>query len=130
MKKRSIIAVMLVVALCLITIVPAYAQENERIEAEQDRASVTLQCGLSHVSGSNYKLWGLLTSVDSDNLRIYVYLFEKNSSVVLASCMNSKTGTRVYASKSITLSSGTYTVKAYGYVGGSSYYSQRDITIP
>ena len=57
MKKRSIIAVMLVIALCLITIVPAYAQENGRIEAEQDRASVTLQCGLSHVSGSNYKLW-------------------------------------------------------------------------
>lgn len=125
-RKKNIAVLVLALVLCLVSVAPAHAQGKDE---GLPKASVTLSCNLVNATGGKHKIWGRLTTINAAELRIYVYLYAKGSSTVLASCSSLDTGTRVYATKTVALSPGTYLVKAYGYVNDASYYSQVEINI-
>lgn len=126
-KSIRILAMLLMVVLAFSATMPAYAQS---VETSELRATARVTCGFTKKTGNNYQFWGKLYYYESANLTINVYLYSSNGSF-MSSCSNTETGTSISARKTVGLSSGTYIVKAYGYVSGTLVaQNETSITIP
>lgn len=128
MKKNSrVLAMLLVVMFAFSAMMPIYAHYAGIPEL---RATTRVTCGFTKKTGNNYQFWGKLFYYESANLSINVYLYS-NSGSFMSSCSNAEIGTSVSARKTVSLSSGTYIVKAYGYVSGVLVaQNETSITIP
>lgn len=122
-----ILAVLLITMLVFSSAMPAYAQVAEPSES---RAIANVTCGFTKKTGNNYQFWGKLYYIENANLSINVFLYS-SSGLFLSSCTNAGTGTSISARKTVSLFSGTYIVKAYGYANGTFIgYNETSISIP
>ena len=117
MKKRI---VTLLLALVLILSISgntlALGQEETSDGEVVILAAVSISCGLTHVSGSSYRPWATATTGTSDTISASFRLYRVvgGTETLVSSGSNSTTGTSVTASKTVTLSAGTYKIYATG----------------
>lgn len=128
MKKSIRILAMLLIAVLMFTaVMSSYA---EMVDTAELRATANVTCGFTKKTGNSYQYWGKFYYNESSNLSINVYLYTSSGSL-LSSCSNAGIGANISARKTVNLSTGTYIVKAYGYVNGSFVkQNETSISIP
>lgn len=129
--KRKVLSILLAAVLCIATCNIAYAEQQPEPEVAVvavdangiivPMATISLSCGLTHVSGSTYRLWAVVTCPAVENLRVYVYLYDSNGNTV-ASVYNTAYSHSVTAATLVNLSPGSYSSTAYGF-GDTDYVS-------
>lgn len=117
--KRRVISVTLVLMMCFLLCGSALAQSSDDAAPQQPRGAVWITCGLSNLGGGQYRIWSRTETSFSENLYAYVEIVKivngSEIGVSGGSASESKRNcTSVTASKSLTLSSGTYRVYGSG----------------
>ncbi len=125
MKRKTLIGILAFV-FCFMAIMPSLAETDQKNE---ERGTLSAIGGLTQKTGNSYKLWGRADSTVSGNLSIVVVIKDQYG-VVKGTTSNTTYGVSVYASKTISLSSGTYTLTATGTSDIDSGSYTRTIIIP
>lgn len=132
MKKRI---VTLLLALVLILSISgntlALGQEETSDGEVVILAAVSISCGLTHVSGSSYRPWATATTGTSDTISASFRLYRVvgGTETLVSSGSNSTTGTSVTASKTVTLSAGTYKIYATGTSSTATANTNKSYTV-
>ena len=94
-------------------------------------AAVSISCGLTHVSGSSYRPWATATTGTSDTISASFRLYRVvgGTETLVSSGSNSTTGTSVTASKTVTLSAGTYKIYATGTSSTATANTSKNYTV-
>jgi len=127
--KRRITSLLLAFMLCFLVCGSALADSSINAVA-QPKSAPKLTSGIS-ASGSRYIIWAKTRTSYSGNLSasFELYRIVNGNEVFVTSGSNSATGTSVTASKTISLSSGTYKLYAHGSSGTASTNQTSTITI-
>lgn len=127
-KSIRILAMLLMVVLVFSTMMPAYAQSADPSET---RATIKADCGLTKKSDSTYKMWGSFVYTTNANLLISVKLYSSGSSSPISTCSKSAFDSDITVWKTVSISSGTYTVHVEGYANGVLVcQNNRTVSIP
>ena len=128
--KRRLVSLVIVLAFCLSLTGNALALNSDDAFV-QPMSSVGVTCGLTK-SGSQYKAWSRTEASVSTNLTASVYLYQVvgGSEVLITSASNSGSGTSLTASKTRSLTSGTYVVRGSGTAGSSSGNDSCTVVVP
>lgn len=94
-------------------------------------AAVSLSSGLTHVSGSSYLPWATASTGTSDTITASFKLYRVVGSTLtlVASASKSATGTSVTASKSVTLSAGSYRLVSTGTSSTATVTQTKNYTV-
>ena len=113
MKKRFA-AILMILMLCFSTSSLALAPDTEEDGTVSPMSVLSVDCGLTHNSGSSYTAWATATSSVSETITVTVRLYRVVGSTLTLITSGSKTATVTSASisKSATLSAGSYRVVA------------------
>ena len=113
MKKRFA-AILMILMLCFSTSSLALAPDTEEDGTVSPMSVLSVDCGLTHNSGSSYTAWATATSSVSETITVTVRLYRVVGSTLTLITSGSKTvtGTSASISKSATLSAGSYRVVA------------------
>ena len=128
--KRRILALLVVVVLCM-TLGPgtalAAAPEDEGI---MPLSSLSISAGLTKMAGttSSYTAKATLRALQTENLRVYIYLYDSTGKL-LYSTSTSKQGGTDTVSFNRYLTPGTYKLVAKGYGATDSKTVQKSYTI-
>lgn len=114
MKKRLLAAFILLLTLCLSGSALALAPESEEKEIISPKSTLSVNCGLTHSSGSTYLAWATATSSVSETITVTVKLYRVVGSTLtlITSGSNTASGTSASVSRSASLSAGSYRVVA------------------
>lgn len=130
--KRRIVCLLLVCAICLTTFGSSLALGNgpERT-AQQTRGAIGLTYGLTNLGNGKYRAWATIEtlSVESLSVSFTLYRIVNGSQQYVTSGSASGSGTTKTASKTVTLSSGTYLIVASGSGNTTSGSGSRSYTI-
>ncbi|MEA4870874.1 MAG: hypothetical protein VB062_09650 [Christensenella sp.] len=132
MKKR--IATLLLALALLLSIsgnTLAVGQDNTDDGTVVILAAVSISCGLTHVSGSSYRPWATATTATTDTISASFRLYRVvgGTETLVTSGSNSATGTSVTASKTVTLSAGTYKIYATGTSSTATANTNKSYTV-
>lgn len=132
--KRRVISVTLVLMMCFLLCGSAFAAEETETTAIQPRGAVMITCGLTNLGGGQYRIWSRTETNLPEKLYASVRIVKiVNGNEVTVTNGNAsasiKTGTAVTASKTLTLSSGTYKVYGSGSGNTSSGGDDKTFTI-
>ena len=113
MKKRFA-AILMILILCFSGSSLALAPDTEEDGTVSPMSVLSVDCGLTHNSGSSYTAWATATSSVSETITVTVRLYRVVGSTLTLITSGSKTvtGTSASISKSATLSAGSYRVVA------------------
>ncbi|NLI54165.1 MAG: hypothetical protein GX417_07535 [Clostridiales bacterium] len=128
--KRRIFSLVIVMVLCLVLAGNTLALSSDDVVV-QPRAAIVVTCGLTAVGGQ-YKAWARTEAAFTDTLtaRVVLYRVVNGSLTFVTSANASTTGTSVTASKTQTLTSGTYRVYGYGTSSTASGSTSTTVTVP
>ena len=113
MKKRFA-AILMILILCLSGSAAAAAPDADDDSAISPMSVLSVDCGLTHNSGSGYTAWASATSSVYETITVTVKLYRVVGSTLtlITSGSNTVTGTSAYVSRNATLSAGSYRVVA------------------
>ncbi|MGE5494654.1 MAG: hypothetical protein ACM3S4_05075 [Burkholderiales bacterium] len=113
--KRRFICLALVLMFCLSLSGTALAASDTGVAPN---AAVGLSSGLSHVSGTTYRVWASATALLPEDVTVGFTLYKlvNGTYTYVTSGSASAYGTYVIAQKNVTLSSGSYKLYAW-YIG-------------
>lgn len=109
--KRKLLCVGLVLMLVLMAAMPVVADQREE---EPVRATLAIGCGITHLYGNHYVVFGNLASSIISDLTVSVLLYDSAGNRLATSTNTEYDDFTVITTRAVTLSSGTYTVKSYG----------------
>lgn len=114
MKKRIFAAFLLIVALCFSGSALALPPDAEEDGVLSPMSALSVNCGLTHNSGSSYTAWATATSSVSETITVTVKLYRVvgGTLTLITSGSNTVSGTSASVSKNATLSAGSYRVVA------------------
>ena len=118
--KRKVLCIALALLMCMTVTVPTLA-ENEAETPE--RATITSTFGLTHTSGSTYKMWAKLGNPLGVSVHATLTLYNISYTSIV-SVGTTSTNYTINLSHNITLSSGTYHLILTYTAGGSTYSSE------
>lgn len=129
--KKRMICLLLVLVICLTTVGSTLALGNKMdTTAQQTRAAIGLSYGLTNLGNGQYRPWATVEtlSVESLSVSFTLYRIVNGTQQYVTSGSATGSGTEITASKTVTLSSGTYLIVASGSGNttsgsGSRYYS-------
>ena len=104
----------MIMILCFSTSSLALAPDTEEDGTVSPMSVLSVDCGLTHNSGSSYTAWATATSSVSETITVTVKLYRVVGSALTLITSGSKTatGTSASISKTATLSAGSYRVVA------------------
>ena len=113
MKKRFA-AILMILILCFSTSSLALAPDTEEDGTVSPMSVLSVDCGLTHNSGSSYTAWATATSSVSETITVTVRLYRVvgGTLTLITSGSKTATGTSASISKTATLSAGSYRVVA------------------
>lgn len=124
--KRKVLCIALALLMCMMVTLPTFADGSA--ETPPERAFIAATFGLTHVSGSTYKMWARI-----DNplgISVYAKLTLYNVSYTeIASLSTTSTNTNINLSRNVNLSSGTYHLILTYTANGSTYSREKTYTI-
>ena len=122
--KRRVISVTLVLMMCFFLCGGALAQSSDDA-VPQPRGAITLYAGLDNLGGGSYRPRATIETGSSESLSVSFTLYKVvgGSEQYITSGSNSGTGRKVTASKTVSLSSGTYRIY---YSGSGNTVSDSD----
>ncbi len=128
--KRRLISLAIVMMVCLALTGNTLALKSDDSVA-QPKSSIAITCGLSK-SGSKYKVWSRTETSFSDSLTASVSLYRvvNGAEVFVTSASATGNGITLTASKTRSLTSGTYSVYGSGTAGSSSGSDSCTIIVP
>lgn len=129
--KRRILALLAAVVLCMtLGLGTALAAAPEEDEGIMPLSSLDMSISLSKMSGttSSYTAKASVSSLKTENLRIYIYLYDSTGKL-LYSTSASKTGVTATVSFNRYLTPGTYKLVAKGYGATESKTIQKSYTV-
>lgn len=114
MKKKLLAAFILLLSLCFSGSALALAPESEDNGIISPMSALSVNCGLTHSSGSTYVAWASATSSVSETITVTVKLYRVvgGTLTLITSGSNTATGTSVSVNRSASLSAGSYRVVA------------------
>ena len=129
--KRRILALLAAVVLCMtLGLGTALAAAPEEDEGIMPLSSLSLSISLTKMSGttSSYTAKATLRALQTENLRVYVYLYDSTGKL-LYSTSATKNGVTASVSFNRYLTPGTYKVVGKGYGDTDSISIQKNYTI-
>lgn len=135
MKKRMVALLLaLMLMLCVSGSTLALGPDDEESAGDGTvgiMAAVSLSSGLTHVSGSSYRPWATASTATSDTLSVSFKLYRVvgGTLTLVASASKSATGTSVTASKSVTLSAGSYRLVSTGTSSTATVSQTKNYTV-
>lgn len=124
--KRKVLCIALALLMCMTAAVPTFADGAE--ETPPEKSGITFDFGLTHISGSTYRMWAIINNPQGANVTAVLILY--NALYLPISIVNTaSSSTSIYMSKNVTLSSGTYHLRLTCSVDGSTYTSEKTYTI-
>ena len=103
--KRKVLCIALALLMCMMVTLPTFADGSA--ETPPERAPISATFGLTHISGSTYRMWAIINNplevtVDA-KLTLYNISYSPVASIVATSSYST-----IVMGKNVTLSSGTY----------------------
>ena len=124
--KKKVLCIALALLMCIMVTLPTFA--DEEAETPPDRAYITATFGLTHISGSTYRMWAKI--YNPLGVSVYAMLTLYNVSYTeIASVSATSTNTTINLSQNVNLSSGTYHLILVYTADGSTYSSEKTYTI-
>lgn len=124
--KRKVLCIALALLMCMMVILPTFADDETGGAIE--RASITASYGLTHVSGSTYKMWAKINNPSGYSVTATLSLYDASYNYI-TSISTTSSNTTINLSKKVTLSSGTYHLRLNYTVSGSTTSSEKSYTI-
>jgi hypothetical protein len=124
--KRKVLCIVLALLMCMMFAMPTFAESST--ETPEERANVSASFGLTHVSGSTYRMWARITNPAGVSVSASLTLYNISYSQI-ASVSTSSTNTFINLSRNVTLSSGTYHLILIYTANGSTYSFEKTYTI-
>ena len=124
--KRKILCIALALLMCAMVTVSTVADGTA--ETPPDREPITATFGLTHISGSTYRMWTIINNPTGASVNVTLTLYNISYSPI-SSIGTTSTNTLIYLYKNLNLSSGTYHLILTYSVDGSLYSSERTYTI-
>jgi hypothetical protein len=129
--KKRMICLMLALIICFAAVGSTYALGDDlNTTAPQTRGAIGLSYGLSSLGNGRYRPWATVETATVESLYVSFTLYRivNGTRQYVTSASASGSGVEKTASKTVTLSSGTYLIVAYGSGNttsgsGSRYYS-------
>lgn len=126
LMKRKVLCITLALLMCMMVALPTFA--DGETETPSDRALITATFGLTHISGSTYRMWAKISN--PFGVSVYAKLTLYNVSYTqIASVSTTSTNTSIHLNHNVTLSSGTYHLILIYTANGSTYSSEKTYTI-
>ena len=124
--KRKVLCIALALLMCMMVTVPTFA--DGETETPPERAYVSATFGLTHISGSTYRMWAKI--FNPTGLSVYAKLTLYNVSYSeIASISTTSTNSTINLSQNVNLSSGTYHLILVFTADGSTYSREKTYTI-
>lgn len=124
--KRKVLCIALALLMCMMVAVPTFA--DGETETPQERTPISASFGLTHISGSMYRMWAFIDNPFGASVYAKLTLYNISYSPI-ASVSTTSTNTVIRLSQYVTLSSGTYHLILTYTVDGSLYSAERTYTI-
>lgn len=129
--KKRMICLLLALVICLTTVGSTMALGNKmNTTAQQTRGAISLSYGLTNLGNGTYRPWATIETLSTESLSVSFTLYRivNGARQYVTSGSATGSGTELTASKTVTLSSGTYLLVASGSGNtttgsGSRYYS-------
>ncbi len=125
MKKKAI-CIVLALLMCMMVTVPTFAESDA--ETLLDRAPIAATFGLTHISGSTYRMWAKIGN--PLGVSVYAKLTLYNISYTqIVSVSTTSTNTTIVLNHNVSLSSGTYHLILTYTADGSTYSFEKTYSI-
>lgn len=125
MKKKAI-CIALALLTCIMVTMPTFADSSA--EALQDRSEITASFGLTHVSGSTYRMWARINNPTSATVTAVLTLYNASYNSI-ASIGTTSSNTLIGLNKNVSLSSGTYHLRLSITVDGTTHTLEKTYNI-
>lgn len=125
MKKKAI-CIFLALLMCMMSVVPAFADDSA--ETPPERSAITASFGLTHISGSTYRMWAKLNNLNQANVYARLTLYDASYNSI-SSIYTTSSNLLINLSKNVSLSSGTYHLRLSYTVDGRTYTVSRTYSI-
>lgn len=103
--KRKVLCLALALLMCMMVTLPTFA-DNEA-DTPPERAAITFSFGLTHTSGSMYRMWAHITNLNGEQVTVVLKLMN-GSHIKLVSIGTVSSETSFYISQEVSLLPGTY----------------------
>lgn len=124
--KRKVLCIALALLMCMMVILPTFADSSAEILPERSGVSATL--GLKHISGGTYRMWAKLNNPSEVSVYVRLTLYDASYNQI-ASIYKTSSNPLISLNKDVVLSSGTYHLRLYYVVNGLSYSTERTYTL-
>ncbi len=124
--NRKILCIALALLMCMMVTLPTFA--DGEAEMPPERAPIFATFGLTHVSGSTYRMWAKINNPTGASVFARLTLYNVSYSSI-TSISTTSTNTIITLSQNVTLSTGTYHLILTYTVDGSTYSSEKTYTI-
>lgn len=103
--KRKALCFALALLMCMMVSTPAFADSS--VDTLLERAGVSASFGLTHISGSTYRMWAKINNPTSVTVTAILTLYDASYNPI-ESIGTTSSNTLISLSKNVSLSSGTY----------------------
>ncbi len=124
--KRKVLCIALALLMCMMVTLPTFADGSAEMPPE--RAFIAATFGLTHVSGSTYKMWARIDNPLGISVHAKLTLYNV-SYTEITSLSTTSTNTNINLSQNVNLSSGTYHLILTYTANGSTYSREKTYTI-
>ena len=124
--KRKVLCIALALLMCMMVTLPTFAETEA--ETPPERAFITASFGLTHVSGSTYKMWAIINNPTRVSVYARLTLYNVSYSQIASVCTTS-TNKTINLEYNVTLSPGTYHLILTYTADGSTYSFEKTYTI-
>lgn len=120
--KKKVLCIALALLMCMMVTLPTFAEGSAKTPLE--KAPISASFGLTHISGSTYRMWAKLNNPTQVSVYASLTLYDASYNTV-ASIYTTSSSTLISLSKYVTLSSGTYYLRLTYTADGASYSAEK-----
>ncbi len=116
--KRKVLCIALALLMCMMVTLSTFADDSA--ETPPERAGITASFGLTHISGSTYRMWAKINNPSRVSVFARLTLYDASYNYI-ASIYTTSTNILITLQKDVVLSPGTYHLRLYYMASGSSH---------
>lgn len=124
--RKKVLCIVLALVMCMMVTVPAFADGTA--ETQLERAEITTIYGLTHISGTQYKMWAKIKNPNAVSVTATLALYDASYNYITAVSTISS-NTTISLSKYVTLPSGTYHLRLSFAADGITHSSEKTYNI-
>lgn len=124
--KRKVLCIALALLMSMMVTLPTFADGT--VETQGERAEITTTYGLTHISGTQYKMWARIKNPNAVSVTATLALYDTSYNYI-TSVSTISSNTTISLSKYVTLLSGTYHLRLNFTADGITHSSEKTYNI-